>query len=295
MTSLLRKIMLCLLGLAAALAAWGGLELILFKAESLGGYFVLSLAEGLLIGLIFGFVFGSADGIMLSDKRRAISGGITGAVIGLITGALITVIVQGLLTFVFNAELFSRKTETGMVLPLARTLGWVVLGAVIGSVDGLRTRSGRRAGVGISGGALGGLLGGLVLELSGRYFAQGITGRGAGILLMGICIGLFYSIFESLRSYALVKVLTGDIRGKEYLLVSKKTLIGAGKRSAIALSGYRNMKDEHFVFLAGKDGVSIEALEGKVRVNEVAMDKKTLRYEDVIEAGSLKLIFLPVR
>ena len=295
MTKLLRKIMLCLLGLASALAAWGGLELILMSGESLGGYFTLSLTEGLLLGLIFGFVFGSADGILLSDRSRAISGGISGAIIGLFAGGLITVLVQGLLTAFFNTELFSRTTENSTVLPLVRSLGWAVLGAVIGAVDGFRTFSARRAGVGLAGGVLGGLLGGLVLELAGRYLNYGLIARGSGLILMGVCIGLFYSLFESWRSYALIKVLTGAIRGKEYLLVSKKTIIGSTKKSAVVLKDYKYIKNEHFMFIAGRDGVTIQSLEGPVLVNEQLVSEKLLRYEDVIEAGNFRLVFLPVR
>ncbi|QQO10263.1 FHA domain-containing protein [Breznakiella homolactica] len=295
MTAFIKKILLCLLGLSGALCAWASLEIMLFWGDSAGGYFLLSLIEGIIIGLFFGFVFGSADGILLSDKRRALEGGLSGLCIGALAGAAVTVLVQGLLTALFNMELFSRKTEASLVLPLIRAAGWCILGAAIGSIDGLRSRSPRRAGIGISGGALGGLLGGLLLELAGRFLSNGFAARGIGILVMGTCIGLFYSIFEAQRSFGILKVLTGTIRGKEYLLASAKTILGSSRRSAMDLRGYKGIEDEHLLLRAEKNGVLAESLRGKVTINEKPAEKKTLRYEDVIELGSLKLLFLPVR
>jgi hypothetical protein len=295
MTTLLRKILMTLLGLAAALSAWGSIELLLYFGESLGGYLFLTLAEGAILGLFFGCSFGTAEGILLSDKKRSLKGGLSGAATGIIAGILVMVLVQGILTALINTGLFSLKTTENLILPISRTIGWMILGAAIGSIEGIRSRSLHRTVVGIIGGLSGGFAGGAILEFIGTYWENGFAARGCGFLIMGGAIGLLHSLFESVNAFGVLKVLTGPIRGKEYVLCMKKTVIGSSVKSAMDLNNYSGIKDKHILILSGRDEVIIESLDGEIIVNEEKTEIKRLQYEDVIEIGSVKLLYLPSR
>jgi len=290
MTTFIRKILMILLGLAGALAAWGGLEALLRAGEALGGYLFLALGEGMLIGLFFGFAFGTAEGILVSDRKKALQGGLSGALLGILAGILVTVLIQGLLTGILAAGSFSRRTALELVIPLSRTLGWVLLGTAVGAVEGIRSRSGRRILIGIPGGAAGGLAGGALLEFLGQ---GGFWGRGGGLLLMGGAIGLFYSLFEASRAFGVLKVLTGPLRGKEYVLSMRRTRLGRASGSVLDLRGYTGLEPRHLELVAGKEGVVLKPLEGKVLVNEEPAKERKLLFEDVLEAGNLRLLFIP--
>jgi hypothetical protein len=294
MTAFIRKILLTILGLLGAVFAWGALEILLGFGESLGGYLILSIAEGILVGGFIGFFFGTSEGILLTEKGRAVKGGIFGFLIGVIGGVIAIVLAQLLLYILENANLFSRGITGSVVVPLSRTLGWVILGIIIGAVDGIRTRSLRRVGIGISGGIIGGLLGGLALEFLVGRLENSILARGAGLCVMGAFIGLFYSLFEYSRAFGILKVLTGHIKGKEYILSMKKTRIGSSRKAGLVLQNYTGVEKIHAEVVAGKDGVYINTGDGIVLVNDDRVDKQVeLKYEDVIQLGSAKIYYLP--
>ena len=284
-----------LLGLAGALCAWGSMELLLLKGSFPGGYLLLSVTEGAVLGLFFGFCFGTAEGILLSDRRRGIHGGLSGAAVGCGAGILVVIIIQAVLTALINTGIFTSNTAENLILPVGRALGWMLLGAAVGAIEGIRSRSLNRTLIGITGGLSGGFAGGAVLEFAGSFWNSGFAGRGLGFLLMGGSIGLFYSLFEAVKSFGMLKILTGPLRGKEYVLNMKKTLIGSSKRSAAGLDEYSGLEKNHAVFISGRDEVIIESAEGEVLVNDEKTDRKRLQYEDVIQIGSVKLLYLPVR
>ena len=295
MTILIRKILMTLLGIAGALCAWGSMELILFNGSFPGGYLILSVTEGAVLGLFFGFCFGTAEGILLSDRNRSIKGGLSGAATGAAAGIVVVIIIQAVLTAVINAGYFTSETAENLILPISRAVGWMLLGAAVGSIEGIRSRSFNRTWIGISGGLSGGFAGGAVLEFAGTFWNSGFAGRGLGFLLMGGSIGLFYSLFEAMKSFGMLKVLTGPLRGKEYILNMSKTVLGSSKKSAVDLSEYPGLKEKHVLFISGREEVVLESAEGEVLVNDEKTDRKRLQYEDVIQLGSVKLLYLPVR
>jgi hypothetical protein len=294
MTAFLKKVLLTILGLAGALFAWAALELLLGFGERLGGYLVLSVAQGVIVGGAMGFFFGTSEGILLSEKKRALKGGLTGFLIGMAGGVVAVLLAQSVLYLLGNSDLFSRGVAGRIVTPAGRALGWVFLGMIIGAVDGIRAGSLRRIGIGISGGFVGGLLGGAALELLVLYLADSVAARFAGLLLLGASIGLFYSLFEHARAYGILKVLTGPIRGKEYVISMRKTRLGSSPASGLVLEGYAGVEKNHAELSAGKEGLLLVVKDGPVLVNDDKVSGKTeLKYEDVIQLGSARLYYLP--
>jgi hypothetical protein len=286
-------IFMTLIGLLAGTASWAVIEILFYYGESIGSHILWNSLAGAAMGFLFGLFFGSAEGIMLSDLKRSIRGGLTGAVFGLVAGVVVVILAQGLLYGIGNAELFAASVSDSLLTPLSRALGWSLLGLVIGSIDGIRSNSSRRMGIGISGGFLGGLAGGLLLEFLTVYWANGFFARGIGLAVMGIGIGLFYTLFESYRSFGLLRVLTGALRGKDYVIVMKKTRIGLASKMNIPLSGYSAVLAEHAMLVAKSNTVFIQESEGSVLVNDQPIIKHELKYEDVIQIGEAKLLYLP--
>jgi len=293
MTTFIRKIFMILIGLLAGTASWALIELLFYFGESIKYHLLWNSLAGASIGLFFGLFFGSAEGIILSDFKRSLRGALSGSIMGLAAGVFVVILAQGLLYTIVNAELFIRSVNESIIIPVFRALGWSLLGLVIGSIDGIRSRSIRKIGIGISGGFLGGLTGGVLLELLSKNWSNGFFARGTGLAVMGIGIGLFYTLFESSRAFGLIRVLTGSLRGKEYIIVMKKTKIGSSLNANIPLGEYSDVLENHAILKVHKKEVFIERSEGLVLVNDQAVLKHELKYEDVIQIGEAKLFYLP--
>lgn len=293
MSAFFRKIFMALIGLTAGVLAWAAVEILLRQTDIISRHIVWNGLSGAVLGVIFGFFFGSAEGIMFSDVRRSLRSGSAGAVIGLIGGTAGVILAQGLMYWIGNAELFSPSAAASWVTPFSRTLGWTILGLAAGGVDGIRSGSARRTGIGMAGGVLGGLLGGLLLEFLPRYWTDSFLARGIGIGLMGLFIGLFFSLFEHSRAFGLIRVLTGSFRGKEYVLVMKKTRIGASRHADIPLGTYAGVVKNHALLTADREGVTVKGVDGTVQVNDRPIADHQLKYEDVIQIGNARLFYLP--
>lgn len=293
MTTFIRKIFMILIGLLAGTASWAVIELLFYIGETIKYHLLWNSLAGASIGLFFGLFFGSAEGIILSDFKRSLRGALSGSIMGLAAGVFVVLLAQGLLYGVGNAELFTSSVNESILIPVFRAFGWSLLGLGIGSIDGIRSRSIRRIGIGISGGFLGGLAGGVLLELLTKNWSNVFFARGTGLAVMGIGLGLFYTLFESSRANGLIRVLTGSLRGKEYLIVMKKTKIGSSLNSNIPLGEYSGVLANHAVLRVNKKEVIINESEGSVLVNDQPISKHELKYEDVIQIGEAKLFYLP--
>ncbi|MCK5673935.1 MAG: FHA domain-containing protein [Spirochaetales bacterium] len=293
MTAFIRKIFMILIGLLAGTASWAVIELLFYFGESIKYHLLWNSFAGASIGLFFGLFFGSAEGIILSDFKRSIRGAVSGSNMGLAAGVLVVLLAQSLLYSIGNAELFTSSVNESILIPVFRSLSWSLLGLVIGSIDGIRSRSIRKIGIGLSGGFLGGLAGGILLELLTKNWSNGFFARGIGLAVMGVGIGLFYTLFEFAGSNGLIRVLTGSLRGKEYLIVMKKTKIGNSLNANIPLGEYAGVVANHAILKANKKEIIIEESEGTVLVNDQPISKHELKYEDVIQIGDAKLFYLP--
>ncbi len=143
----------------------------------------------------------------------------------------------------------------------------MILGAAVGSIEGIRSRSLNRTIIGIIGGLSGGFAGGSVLEFIGTFWNSGFTARGLGILLMGGSIGLFYTLFESAKSFGMLKILNRSFKRQGICNQYEKDNDRSIKKSSLDLAEhYTGLNDMHACFISGRDEVIIKQEEGEVLV-----------------------------
>jgi len=294
MSATIRRLILVILGVIAGAAAWPLIELLLSYQRLFPSYFIFSLAQGLVFGSVLGAFFGSGEGLTSKEGAKVIHGALTGMVTGIAGGIIGFLAGQAVLFLVIQYTFSSSHTHQFIVVPLARILGWIILGIAVGSSEGLRARSLKKSLVGAAGGGIGGILGGAAIEYLRTLYPQWIYARLIGFVLFGLFIGFFYALLERRVSLGIVRVLNGSKRGKEYSFSQNKLSLGSGARNDIVLEGYSGLAQRHAVFrVRGKD-VYVEKKDAKSRVlvNEVPV-KKThlLKYEDVIQAGTAKLFY----
>ena len=292
MTAKMKRLLYVALGLMAGAVTTGLEELVLRLSV---GYLVGLAIQGMTLGAVFGFAFGAAEGIAINEARKSLLTGLLGAGIGVTAGGAATVAAAAGMIALANSLRVDNATTAQLLLPLGRIVAWGVVGTAIGAVEGLRSLSPRRTLAGMIGGLAGGLLGGAGLEWLIRVIPDQAIGRAAGFVILGTGIGFFLGEFERRFSFARLKVLTGPLKNKEYVLSQRRTSIGSGIASHVYLSAYPGTKAHHAVILTESGDMRVRSTGGSVKVNEKTVSGvRFLKYKDVIDLGSARLLLLPI-
>lgn len=158
---------------------------------------------GALVGLSVGLFIGLTEGALTRNPVQAVKSGVFSGVLGLAAGAI------GLPL----SEFLFQSVGAGVV---GRALGWAVFGMLIGLAEGVVGKS--QAWKGMLGGLIGGALGGVMLELVHARFQDPLTGKVAGLVLLGASVGAFISLIVVLLSRAWLEVTSGKLKGTEFIL-----------------------------------------------------------------------------
>ncbi|MBU0934561.1 MAG: VWA domain-containing protein [Spirochaetes bacterium] len=293
MSLTIKRILMLFMGALAASISWPVLLFIQYHKAGFPSYLIFTMVQGMILGLVFGAVFGSFEGIVVSSRRKAFLGMLFGAAFGLFSGALGMLAGQGFLLLAANSLFRSQADRLYRGLVFANGIGWVLIGLFVALVEGLRSRSPRKLLIGLIGGVCGGLAGGTILQLLLLYFPGSSLWLLAGLILFGLALAGFYSFFENRFSAGTLKLLNGAIKGKEYQLTKRETVIGSDNGCDIVLAGYPGVLPRHAVVKLSGRRASIAALDKKASllVNDEAAAESPLRREDVFALGKAKFFF----
>ncbi len=321
MTILIRRLIQLALGIAAGLAAWPVMEGLVHLQVFFPSYLAYSVVSGALFGLIFGAFLGGADGIIASHPRRIVLGSAAGGLVGAAGGAIGFLAAQGLLFLVGEYLVGNLHLVESIGTPLARALGWAVLGACVGAAAGIRSTSPRKIAIGALGGFVGGILGGAAIEYGRLFFPALPVVHLVALVLLGVLIGLAYAVVERRLSFGIFRVLNGPFKSREYILNQRKMVIGSDARcdipipaqksalpesaSAGSSAGYREVAGAHCRLVARGRDLFIEPMEGIVRVNDErlagrqAADSQptarewgaALKFDDIVACGAVKFLY----
>ena len=191
----------------AVLGAIGGLvgwQLSNFLGLSIVTNLYLSEAiVGALVGLVIGLFIGLTEGLLKRNFVQAVKSGLFSALLGMIAGG----IGLPLSEFLFQA------VGAGL---LGRALGWAIFGLLLGLAEGVVGKS--QAWKGMLGGLIGGALGGILLESAHNWLKDPLTGKAAGLVLLGASVGAFISLIVVLLSRAWLEITSGKLKGTEFIL-----------------------------------------------------------------------------
>ncbi len=177
-------------------------------SDMLGLSFVSNLyfseaVVGALVGLCIGLFIGITEGVMTRNIVQALKSGLFSGLLGLIAGGI------GLPL----SEFLFQSVGAGI---LGRALGWGVFGLLIGLAEGVVGKS--QIWKGMLGGLIGGALGGILLEAAHNWLKDPLTGKAAGLVLLGASVGAFISLIVVLLSRAWLEVTSGKLKGTEFIL-----------------------------------------------------------------------------
>ena len=223
----------------AAFLTWG-----ILAATGMRGnvnfYLWASLTGGLL-GMILASAIGAVDAVLNAvGIQRYVRVGMC-LVIGLFGGMFGGVVGE-----------FLRKT-----LHFPVFIGWMLtgigIGASIGVFDLLRAKVKggdmrmplKKTLNGIYGGFLGGFLGGVLFGLMSPNDKIPRTDLAIGLVILGLCIGLFVGLAQVFLKEAWIKVAQGFRAGRELMLSKDETTIGRAESCDLGLFGDNSIERMH--------------------------------------------------
>lgn len=165
-----------------------------------------SAVIGAAIGASISAFVAAMEGAMVKRSlQRALFDGLKGALAGLIGGLL--GLLLGQISFLFFGGGF-----------IGRTLGWMVLGLLVGWGELSVSGKPQRASYAAIGGLVGGLVGGLAYEGLTQLFITysnevQVWLGGIGIMLIGACIGALIAFTRHILSRGELRVLNGERAG----------------------------------------------------------------------------------
>jgi Inner membrane component of T3SS, cytoplasmic domain len=180
---------------------------------------------------------------------------------------------------------------------IRRSLGWAIFGGAIGlGMNMMRsTRAQRRAS--LMGGIVGGTLGGLLFDPINRFLfpatEQGDVFRLVGFCTLGLCVGIFVALSERLGRDGWLRVRTGALRGKAFILYHNPTIIGASPTAHIYLFKDPKVAPEHIALHRVGNGYELvqSKSDAPVMVNNTLVQRRRLVSGDQITIGDTTLDF----
>ncbi|HEX8456645.1 MAG TPA: FHA domain-containing protein [Pyrinomonadaceae bacterium] len=122
---------------------------------------------------------------------------------------------------------------------IIRSLGWAIYGAALGWGMNLMRSTPAQRRASVMGGMVGGVLGGLLFDPINRFLfpsvEEGSIMRLAGLCAIGGCVGIFVALSERLGRAGWVRVRTGPLRGKAFIIYHNPTIIGSSPQATIYL------------------------------------------------------------
>ncbi len=288
--------------LAAAIGvvlAWGVTEafgIADIHAESKAGSDAVAGLWTAIVGVMFGGTllgFDSAvGGVWDVAGRRFLKAALpmfgAGFAAGYLGNVIFLQIVQGVAEEALRGV---SVTDNDIRLYLARGLGWALFGCGIGGTIGLLNRSRRHAVNGALGGALGGAAGGLVFQfLEANLSASAATSRLLGLVSIGALIALATRAIETARREAWLRVLSGGMAGKEFILYHAVTRLGSAPECEIFLLKDPAVAKVHAQIEDRGTQRTLTATPGEpVFVNQTPVDARVLCNGDQVQVGNTVL------
>lgn len=278
---------LALAGAAGALIAWALTEALLPPVDIDSPHLIMihSAVWAALVGCLAGGAIGCAEGLAAKNPAQAIRSGCFGYFTGMFGCAFGALIGQGFFFLVVADGI--PHLALGIV---ARATAWGIAGLCMGAAQGLALWSGRKTVNGLLGGLLGGALGGLLfdpIEMLLGDIGGGLVSRLVGLLVLGIGVGCMIGLVEELLKNAWLRVVQGNLAGKQFVIYKNPTLIGSSPKCHITLFKDPNVEPQHAAIHIAGGHCEIEDLRSPqgTYVNEQAATRQTLRNGDQIRIG----------
>ena len=242
----------------------------------------------IIIGLLIGLGLAMAEPVVGHNRESAMIRGLVGAGLGALGGFICSLFINDVYHFLGGGKVVSSFV-TQM---FARGVGWSILGAFLAIAPGIAMRNWKKFLLGLAGGAIGGLLGGLLFDPICKLTGSDIPARFVNILGLGVGAAVATTLLEEVAKQGWLKVATGVITGKQFILYRNPTVIGSSPKAEIYLFKDPTIAPKH----AAINGIGGEFLltalnNATVLLNGKPVRQQRLRNGDQIRVGNTIFLF----
>jgi len=259
--------------------------------------------------LAFALLF--AEGLTTRNWIRMVERALLGSFLAALF-ALLAFIPAGVIMSVSEKVFTSESRNSGALLTTIRDLSgpgfflvtmlrsaaWACIGAATGIGMNLVRSTRTQLRNSAIGGAMGGALGGMFFDPIDRFiktslFADGSTSRLVGLLAVGLAVGVFVALVERLAREAWLRVRTGPLAGKSFILYKTPTLIGNAPSSDVYLYKDAEIDPAHATIHRVGTSYEIEDLGSRMgtQVGGAKVRRRRLVSGDQVIIGSTILDF----
>jgi hypothetical protein len=238
-------------------------------------------------GMAISICLSIAEPLTSRNFPAAVVNGSVGAALGLLGGLIASLVIVWVNRTIGDANP-GRLRET-----ILQAASWGALGCFTAIAPGIIARNWKRFGIGIGGGLLGGITGGLLMELATHTVATEDLGKLTAICCIGLVTGAATGIMELAARTGWLKVTSGFIAGKQFILYRNPTFIGSAPDCQIYLFRDPAVGRRHAALHLMNGRVELENLPlgGDTVVNGAAVERRSLQDGDEIEIGTTTFLF----
>jgi len=251
----------------------------LFGSQEAESQFQLKIVTGIWFGLaLFGIGAAIIAGNALLDRRMPPPEAIAIAVGALGVGGFVA-------GFIAQSVFEAMVSDASNVRP-ARAVGWMIAGALGGLAVGASFRSAKRLQNGLIGGAGGGLIGGLLFD----SFGTDVAARALGITLIATLMGVLIGFIDTARTNMWLEVLSGEMRGRQFLIMESRTTVGSARSNGVCLLSDRTIAEMHLVIDMNGNTASFSCVgQNNVALNGTTVNQGGISHGDVIRIGNTEI------
>ncbi len=241
-------------------------------------------------GLMIAVFLGIAEPATDRNLAGVVVNGSVAAAMGLLGGVVVALFIDRMLAALGGTP-SGDSVDARQIL--ARTATWGVMGLFLTIGTGLVMRSFKKFTIGLAGGLVGGLIGGAIFDPISLYTGRPEFGKLAALCAIGIVAGIATGLIENVAKSGWVRVISGLIAGKQFILYRNPTFIGSGPDCQIYLFKDNKVGRRHAAIHLVPGGFELEDLPlgAPTIVNGKPTPRARLRHGDRISIGATTFLF----
>ena len=245
-------------------------------------------------GMTIAVCLAVAEPVTERNWRGVVINGSVAAVLGVVGGVVVSLFINQFRVIVVNVI---ADAQTPLIKQMiSNAVQWGTLGLFIGSASGIVLKSARKTAAGATGGLIGGLIGGAIYDPVAKWTGghEQVIARLVAICVIGMIAGFGTGLIENAVKTGWLKVSTGLIAGKQFILYRDPTYIGSALSCHIYLFRDPAVGKRHAAVHIVPGGFEIENLplgSGTLVNQEQVVGRRRLRSGDNITIGSTTMMF----
>jgi hypothetical protein len=242
-----------------------------------------------MVAVPLAFWLSIGDCVMTRNWRGAFICGSIALTLGLLGGGGVSLFINQIYNYFGGGSIDSGFSQQ----MIARAIAWGLIGAFMTVAPGVVLRNAKRLAIGLAGGLIGGLVGGMLFDPLTAVTDNAVVSRFVGIVAIGVLAGVGTGAIENAARSGWLRVVTGLIAGKQFVLYRNPTIIGSSPQCEVYLFKDAQVGPQHAAIHVVGRWFEIESLNPQMPtfVNGRPVSRVQLRQGDQVQIGGTAFVF----